>query len=291
VRTYLDCIPCFTRQTLDAVRRVTDDPSIQERVLRLVLREAIGMDLSLPPPAMGQRIHRMIREAIGNPDPYREVKERLTRLALEVYPGLRRRVLEAEEPLAAAVRLAAAGNVIDLGVKSGIEESEVRSALEGSLDAYLDPGAVSRLRRAATSARRILYIGDNAGEIVLDRLLVEQFGPDKVVFAVRGGPVINDATRADAEASGLTGMVEVMDTGSDAPGTLLQDCSGEFRRRFTEADLVLAKGQGNYETLSGAGRRVFFVLVVKCPVIARDIGCAVGSLVLRNGSGGTDGGG
>jgi hypothetical protein len=282
VRTYFDCIPCFMRQTLDAVRRVTDDPSVQERVLREVLREAAGMDLGLPPPAMGQRIHRTIREATGNPDPYREAKERLNRFALGLLPELRRWVAASGDAFEAAVRLAAAGNVIDLGVKSGIEKSEVRAALEASLEATLDSQAVSDLRRAADAARRVLYIGDNAGEIVLDRLLVEQLGPEKVAFAVRGGPVINDATRADAEMCGLTGMVEVVDTGSDVPGTILEDCSEEFRRRFDEADLVLAKGQGNYETLSGAERHVFFLLRAKCPVIARDIGCAVDSLVLKD---------
>ncbi len=284
MRTYFDCIPCFLRQTLDALRRVTGDEAVQEKVLREVLRAAGEMDLRRSPPAMGQVIHRLIREATGNPDPYREVKERLNRFALDLYPGLRRRVEEANDPFEAAVRLAAAGNVIDLGVKSSIEEAEIAGVIEDSLDALLDVEAVGRFRRAAESAGRILYIGDNAGEIILDRLLVEHLGPEKVAFAVRGAPVINDATIADAEASGMAELVEVIDSGSDAPGTILEDCSEEFRRRFDGADLVLAKGQGNYETLSDVEGPIFFLLKAKCSVIAGHLGCPVGSLVLQGGA-------
>jgi len=284
VRTYFDCIPCFLRQALDALRRMGGDEAVQEKVLRAVLKAAGEMDLGRSPPAMGQVIHRLIREATGDADPYREAKERLNRLALDLYPGLRRRVVEDSDPLAVALRLAAAGNVIDLGVKSGIAEAEIAGAIGDSLSAPLDGGAVERFRRAADLAENILYIGDNAGEIVLDRLLVEQLGAGKVTFAVRGAPVINDVTVADAEASGMAEMVEVIDSGSDAPGTILEDCSDAFRERFAGAALVLAKGQGNYETLSDADKPVFFLLKAKCPVIARDIGCPVGSLVLQGGS-------
>jgi uncharacterized protein with ATP-grasp and redox domains len=282
VRTYFECLPCALRGTIDALRRVTFDEAVQERVLRGVLRAALDMDFRRPPPVMGQLIHRLIRDETGNPDPYREAKERLNGFALELLPDLRRRVQQSGDPFEAAARLAAAGNIIDLAAKSGLEEPEVRAALDESLDRPLDPGAVAGLRLAAEAAREILYIGDNAGEIVLDRLLVERLGPEKVVFAVRGGPTINDATRADAGMSGMADLVEIVDSGSDAPGTILEDCSEEFRQRFREADLVLAKGQGNYETLSGrAGRRgVFFLLRAKCPVVARDVGCPVGSLVL-----------
>jgi uncharacterized protein with ATP-grasp and redox domains len=295
VQTSLDCVPCFLRQTLDAMRQVTDDRAEHERVLRRVLLAAGEMDLQRPPPAMGQVIHRMIREATGSADPYRGVKGQLNELALRMFPDLRRRVAEAPDALNTAVRLAAAGNVIDLGVKSGIDRSEIAGAIESSLEAPLDGAAVERLRRAAREAKSILYIGDNAGEIVLDRLLVEQLGPDRVTFAVRGAPTINDATAGDAAASGMADLVEIVDSGSDAPGTILEDCSEDFRRRFARAHLVVAKGQGNYETLSEAKRPVFFLLKAKCPVIAADIGCPVGSLVLSErrvvGAGPAEGGG
>jgi damage-control phosphatase, subfamily I len=283
MRTYFDCIPCFLRQTLDALRRLEATQAVQEKVLRSALRMVAELDLQRSPPAMAQVIHRLIREATGEGDPYREVKKQLNDFALELYPRLRRRVEDASDSFEMAVRLAAAGNVIDLGVKSGLEEAEIVGVIEDSLSAPLDAAAVEQLRSAADAAERILYVGDNAGEIVLDRLLVEQFGAAKVTFAVRGSPIINDATMDDAQLCGMTDLVEVVDSGSDAPGTILTDCSEAFRERFSTADLVLAKGQGNYETLSNVAGPIFFLLKAKCPVIARDVGLPLGSLVLKAG--------
>ncbi|MCK4815836.1 DUF89 family protein, partial [bacterium] len=127
----------------------------------------------------------------------------------------------------------------------------------------------------------ILYLADNAGEIVFDRLLIEQLPYEKITVVVKGKPVINDATMDDAEFAGLTEIVEVFDNGSDAPGTILQDCSQTFRDRFEDADLVIAKGQGNYETLSEVDKDIFFLLKVKCFIIARDIDCEVGEMILQ----------
>ncbi len=280
MRTFLDCIPCFVRQALDATRFVTDDVRVHERVLREVLRAASEMDLSLTPPEMGLRIHRAIRQLTGVVDPYCEVKERFNRAALALYPELKTRVRAAHDPLEAAARLAIAGNIIDFGVRSSIETAEVEALIDGALDAPLE-GSVAPLRAALGEADRILFLADNAGEIVFDRLLIEELPLERVVVAVKGSPIINDATRADAEAAGLTDLVEVIDNGSDAPGTLLGVCSDAFRRRFEEADVVIAKGQANYETLSEAEQDIFFLLQAKCAVIARDLGCPVGSFVLR----------
>lgn len=129
-------------------------------------------------------------------------------------------------------------------------------------------------------AQRILYLADNAGEIAFDRLLIEQIGPARVTVAVRGGPVINDATITDARAVGLHEIVEIIENGSDAPGTLLDDCSQEFKWRFAEADLILAKGQGNFEALSDEPHNIFFLLKAKCAVIAAHAGVPLGTHVL-----------
>jgi len=282
MRTFIDCIPCFVRQALDAVRLATDDPAVHERVLREVLREAADLDLREPPPEMGRRIHGLIRRLTGRDDPYASAKRRFTDAALRLHPELARRVAGSADPLATAVRLAIAGNVIDMGVRSDLEESHLHEAVERALDAPLI-GSVEDLRRAVDGAERILFLADNAGELVFDRLLIEQWPPGRTTVAVRGAPVINDATRADAEAAGLADLVEVIDNGSDAPGTVLAHCDDAFRRRFADADLLVAKGQGNYETLSETDKDIFFILQAKCPVIARDLGCEVGSLLLRRG--------
>jgi hypothetical protein len=281
MRTYFDCIPCFVRQALDAARLATDDEQIHEKVVREVLRLAADLDMRQSPPSIGQQIHRLIRELVSKDDPYRKIKKRFNNLALKLYPDLRKHIVDSDDRLETAIRLAIAGNIIDFGINNSLEESHVKETISDSLSGYLDPKQIQGFKDTVNTAEKILYLADNAGEIVFDRLLIEQLPCEKVTVVVKGKPVINDATMEDAGVAGLTRIVEVIDNGSDAPGTIMDSCSQEFRHRFTNADLIIAKGQGNYETLSDVGKNIFFVLKAKCPVIARDLGCEVGEMILR----------
>lgn len=279
MKTYLDCIPCFMRQALGAARLATTNHTAHEAVLRGVLRATSQMDLQQPPPEMADVIHRLIRKLSGNADPYLEVKERFNQIALERYPALLAEVSAHPKPLEAAVRLAIAGNIIDFGAPHAGSEPDLEGAISESMSADL-VGDIDTLLKDLYGADGILYLGDNAGEIVFDRLLIEQMPKHKITYVVKGGPIINDATMADAVASGITDLVEVIDNGSNAPGTLLHRCSKTFMDRFGTADLIIAKGQANYETLSEATGKIYFLLKAKCPVVARDIGCPVGSFVV-----------
>jgi len=280
MKTYLDCLPCFVRQALDAVRLVTDEPGVQEQVLRQVLAELGRIDLGWKPPQMGQKIHRLVREVVGVKDPYRKVKRRFNDAALKIYSRMRQLVIESEDPLEAAIRLAIAGNIIDFGVNGALQESDLEQTISECLDADFTEVQLEDFRNAVNEAEDILYLADNAGEIIFDRLLIEQLPIEKITVAVKGSPVINDATMEDAILAGLPKIVEVIDNGSDAPGTILESCSQSFRDRFEKADLIIAKGQGNYETLNDADKNIFFILKAKCPVIARDISCATGAALL-----------
>jgi hypothetical protein len=290
MKTYFECIPCLLRQTLEAARLTTDDETIHEQVLRKVLRAASEMNLRKSPPLMAQHIHSLIRQMTGDNDPYRDIKDRFNYFALELYPELKERIERSREPLDTAIRLAIAGNIIDSGVNHHINETQVHNAIEHALTAPL-AGDPEQFREAVSEAKDILYLADNAGEIVFDRLLIEQMPLEKITLVVKGSPVINDACLADARTTGIADLVEVIDNGSDAPGTILAACSEEFKQRFESADLIIAKGQGNYETLSDVKKNIFFVLKAKCPVIAHHIGCEVGSLVFLKSARGRDYGG
>jgi len=281
MRIYLDCISCFVRQALDAARLATDDEQIHKNVVDQVLRLAADLDMSQSPPVIGQKIHRLIRSLVGSDDPYYRVKKQFNSLALKLYPDLRKQITNSNDQLEVAVRLAIAGNIIDFGVKSSLSESEVKKTINDSLSGYLDPEQVQNFKNAVIEAEKILYLADNAGEIVFDHLLIEQLPIEKITVVVKGSPVINDATIEDANIVGLGRIVEVIDNGSDGPGTILETCSQSFRNRFEDADLIIAKGQGNYETLSNVNKNIFFILKVKCPVIASDLGCEVGEMILR----------
>jgi uncharacterized protein with ATP-grasp and redox domains len=280
MKTTYDCIPCFIRQALDAVRLATSDEKIHEQVLRGVLGAASKMNLDQSPPVMGQYIHKLIRDLSGHNDPYKKIKDRFNNFALTLYPDLKQRIQSSSDPMDTAVRMAIAGNIIDFGVNSELDRSVVSDTIEQALSAQVF-GNIEVLCASIDSADNILYLGDNCGEIVFDRLLIEQLPAYKVTFVVRGGPIINDATIEDARKTGMAELVNVIDNGSNIPGTVLEKCSKEFRKCFAHADLIIAKGQGNYETLSGSKKNIFFLLKAKCPVISGHMACEPGSFIVK----------
>jgi hypothetical protein len=284
MNTQLDCIPCFLRQTLEAARQVTGDALVQEQLVRDVLRMTAELDFRQSPPLVGQAIRRRLRELTGVKDPYQAAKSRFNRLAMDALPVLAASVRRAPDPLLAAAKLAIAANAIDMGVAAALSDADILEALHGSAGA-LFRGDEEDFRKAVAGATDILYLADNAGEIAVDRLLVEQIGPKRVTLAVRGAPVLNDATLADAHEVGMHELVEVIDNGSDGAGTILSDCSPSFQERFNRADLVIAKGQGNFETLSDVERNIFFLFKVKCPVLSRHVGLPLGTHALLRQSG------
>ncbi len=279
MRTYLDCYPCFLRQALEAARRLEADEPTQKLLLDRVLDLLGHIELSFTPPQIGDRVHRLVKSVLGDSDPYRSYKEAATREALELYPGLKALVADADDPLETAVRLSIAGNIIDAGPDHRYELGPTvqRVLCQPFAVEYLDV-----LREKLSRTPRLLFLADNAAETVFDRLLIESLEVP-VIYAVKGGPILNDATLQDARAAGIERVAELLSTGSDAPGTILEQCSEEFRAVYGESELVIAKGQANYETLSEEGSRVFFLLQAKCPVIARDLGVAIGGIVAAHG--------
>ncbi len=283
MRTALDCYPCFVRQALDAARQVSDDPEIHARVLRGVCQFCTELDLSHSPPTVAQRVHRIVRELSGCSDPYRRVKQQFNRLGMSLRDRLRPCVAAADDPFEAALRLSIAGNSIDFGARNDLTEEKTTALAHQAFTLPLN-GRAAALRRAIDAAERILFLADNTGEIALDMLLVERLPRDRTTVAVRGRPVINDATLEDAHTVGMTDLAPVIDNGSDAPGTLLDDCSAEFVAAFNAADLVISKGQGNYESLSDQGHRgIFYLFMPKCKLVSGRTGCSEGTLVVRSG--------
>ncbi len=280
MKSYLDCIPCFLRQALEAARFATSNPTDQETILREVLAFSAKMNLNDSPPRVGQMIHRRLRELTGNEDPYLQVKQKFNNLALTMLEDLRGKIKKAPDSLELALRLAITGNVIDFGISANLTEEQARQEVEKTLQTPLNAN-IKQFKQSVNHSKKILYLADNAGEIVFDRLLIEQLPTKKITLAVRGNPVINDATIADAQTAGLDLLVEIIENGNDAPGTIIEDCSPQFQQKFHQADMIISKGQGNFETLSDSDHQnIFFLFKVKCPVVARHINAPLGSLQL-----------
>jgi len=285
MKTALDCIPCILRQTLDAARFVSDDPAIHSDIMRDTLGMLKEIDFNQSPPAIAQIIHRSIRKQSGINDPYSQLKTKQNQLALEMIPILRDKIKASPDPLLLAARLAIAGNIIDLGVNGDLKLIDIQRAVDQALS---EPfiGDAEQFCQAVNRARSILYLADNAGEIAFDSLLIEQLRAERVTLAVRGSPVINDATIEDAKEVGLDKLVKVMNNGSDAPGTILGDCDENFQQLFQQADLIIAKGQGNFETLSEEPVNIFFLFKVKCLMVASLVGQPIGTQLLLYGNAG-----
>lgn len=282
MNTSLDCIPCLMRQAMDAIKLCPRTPEAEIMAVRELLLASTSLDFNASPPAVSGALQAQLREITGCDDPYMQAKRRFNLLAKELLPPLALAVSKDRDPFLAAVRLAIAGNVIDLGAKSGLTEEEVRVAASGALTQALY-GEAEKLREAVAGAQHILYLCDNAGEIIFDRVLLEQFPRGRTTVVVRGRAVLNDATREDATAAGLPSLAEVIDNGSDAPGTVLSECSEAFRQRFEAADLIVAKGQGNFETLHDSGRPLYCLFRVKCPRVSAHCGYPVGSHLVWKG--------
>lgn len=280
MNTALECIPCLIRQATEAVSMSESDPASQAVLLRAVLRDLAIADWEALPVSLAQRIHRQIRSATGQSDPYQMLKGVMNRIALDLLPMYSERMRHQPDVRESAVRLAIAGNFLDSGSKTRLAPEDLAQRMEKIWETPLI-GDVDGFFKAAEAAQRILYLADNAGEIVFDRLLIDALPTEKITVAVRGAPVLNDATLADAKAAGLPERVSVISNGSDAPGTLIDDCSVAFRHSFQMSDLIIAKGQGNYECLCDNGKPIWFLLTVKCPRIAAHIGAPEGSLIVK----------
>lgn len=275
-------MPCLVRQAAEAITLSESDPQRRAAILKRILHALADADWREASPAMARMLHQIIREETGNSDPYRGIKDRMNNAALDGMPVWRELIAKSGNAREAVVRLAAAGNLLDSAAKTSIQPEDIpRLASLWTRPLVGDPLDVFRL---ADRAHRILYLADNAGEIVFDRLLIEMLPTEKVTLAVRGGPILNDALLADAEAAGISSIVTVITNGSDAPGTLLKECSEEFWAVFRSADLILAKGQGNYETLVDVCAPIVFLFTVKCSTIADRVAHPVGSLVADRGA-------
>jgi len=279
-------MPCLVRQGLNAMRLCGVGDERIFPTMKQIFRCAMEFEPSLSPPEMAMAVHRIVRRECGAADPYLAMKKQAIAEVRRYEGRIREKILASKNPFRTAVRFALVGNVLDFAVFDW-NPAQLAGQLESALHKPVDESALDRLEAAVKKADRILYLGDNAGESVFDKLLIEQFGAKPVIYGVRGAPTINDVTESDAVASGLAEVATLLSNGSDAPGTLLGQVSETFRKEFDSADLIVAKGQGNYESLSESERPVFFLTQIKCPVIARDLNAEIGDWVIAESKGKT----
>lgn len=279
------CIACLARQAVEIAEDSTSDTQLQEQIIRASLTELSNLSFDQVAPEIAHKMHQHAKRLTGIPDHYRALKATYNRTALQIANTLRqqRRIENSASPFDAACRIAIAGNIIDFSAGLSLDDEAVHQSVEDSLIKPLFGVGSQALLAAAEKASSILYLADNSGEIVFDRFLIELLPTQKVTLVVKGGPIGNDATIEDVVTAGLTEVVKVIDNGHDAQGTILAACSDSFRLAFNQADLVISKGQANFETLSDIrDKRIFFLLRAKCQSVANAVGCERMAFVLTD---------
>ncbi|MDY6933557.1 MAG: ARMT1-like domain-containing protein [Spirochaetota bacterium] len=280
----LDCINCLVRQVVDVLKII--DITEKERILyaQEMFQYISRIDLTQPPPIVGRMIYSRIGEITRNADPYCAIKRKSNDLALSIIPTARENILNSLDPIKRAIQFSINGNQIDYGAVKSINEDEIIHGIEMNMNTEISHNLLTKFKKDIEISQKILFIGDNAGEIVFDMLFIEQLPQEKIVFATRGRPIINDSTMEDAKYIGLDRLVQVIDTGDNTPGIDLSRSSEEFLKEFKSADTIILKGQGNFETVFdkplGFYKRVetplYFFLKVKCQFVAEILNCNIG---------------
>lgn len=279
----LDCIPCFQRQALQAVRFISDDEELQEKVLREVAKKLLESDWDSTPPELAHEVHKIVKNITHEKDPYKKVKKESNDSVLKMYPELKAEVKRSKDPLRTAVRLAIAGNIIDFGP---LQKFNLETTIKDVLKKKFAVDDYEQLKENLEVAETLLFFADNAGEIGFDKLLIETFLQtkelEKIRFVVKGGPIINDATLEDAVYMGLGDLpnIEFLTLSNGEVGTGPERNSQTVESWIKKHDLVISKGQGNYEGLS-EHNGLFFMLMAKCPVIAADLNVKVCDIILK----------
>jgi hypothetical protein len=229
------------------------------------------------PPEIAGMVYRFLANYTGVKDPYAKIKAQSNKQMLEQYTFFNNRVSQSDDPIKQAILYAGMGNAIDFGA-----DPDFKLDNELGIEINIRPNIFdySEFRIQLQNANKILYLADNAGETILDRILIERL-EKPVVYSVKSIPIINDALYEDALIAGIDHVAEIVESGTFCPGTVLKTCDHSFQILFQQTDLIIAKGQGNYEALCGENAPIFFLLKVKCDLISRHLQSPIGSLVLK----------
>ena len=278
MRTAAECFPCLLRQALQVARVCGCSEEVEVQTVKEIAAIVSGLDPALSPPANARLVYRSLSQVTGCEDPYLQEKRKSNAQALKTLPVLRREIEGSADELTLAIRFAIAGNIIDYGAYQSFDIEQALDNSRRQMPAVDHTRALVDRLDTLRQGSQVLYLADNCGEIIYDSLLIEHLFRRGFILtvAVKDGPIINDALHEDALAAGLDRFARIISNGSRCPGTVLADCSPEFRSVFASADLIIAKGQGNFESLSDADREIFFLLTVKCPVAARHMAALTG---------------
>jgi len=281
----MECLPCLLNQGIRVARRYLENEEEQRTLLKSIIAEIAVMDNNVSAPYIAHKIQRALKEILENPDPYQKEKRYFNQEMLKLEGDFYALVESAVNPLDIALKLAAAGNIIDFGPGYDLSRDNVLKTIKESMEKDYSQEVFVSLVSALKDADKLLYLGDNAGEIVFDKIFIrtikEYYPHLQLEFATRGKPIMNDVTEEDAYLVGIDDYASIINNGTDIPGTILEHCSDSFVNVFNEADVIISKGQGNFESLYGNGyNNLYYIFLCKCDLFMDRFGARRNDLVV-----------
>ncbi len=270
------CINCLIHRHYKLAME-KNDAEKADAYLRDVMGAILDSPKNVSAPWLTARFTKAYQKYWPGEDAYAKLKKDSNDMILELLPKIRPLVEQAEDPLAMALKFARTGNFLDFGILTPeVAHKALWDAVEKTPAEQLDPAVYAHLQEDLARAKTLLILGDNAGEIVFDTLLVEQlkkrYPTLEILYCVRGENTLNDATRADAAYVGMDQLVPILDNGSAISGTELAYASEELKAAVDKADVILSKGSGNLESLMGCGLNVYYIFMCKCERVAQMMG-------------------
>ncbi|MGC8737705.1 MAG: damage-control phosphatase ARMT1 family protein [Candidatus Hydrogenedens sp.] len=278
MKSTVECLECFMRQAYRSAVLATNDIEIRRQILVKVGEELGKMDLSHSPAELSLIIYQITNQLSRNPDPYAEQKKMQNDLALSIENELRQIRTQSQYPLLTALQLSAAGNIIDLGILKS-DEIDVHSAIKHAITISFAVNHFEQFVKDLQHCKELLFFLDNAGEIVFDKILIEELQKHtKVIAVAKGSPIINDACMEDVYKVKLNDVCDVISMEKGWIGAPWRQLEQPLRNKMDNADIILGKGQGNYETLDDYPGNVYLLLKAKCPVVAKHMGVNEGEI-------------
>ncbi len=281
----IDCLPCLLNQAVRTAKNHLPNEADQIVLVKNVMAAMLTIDEDASAPYIAHKIQNALREALKNPDPYRADKSYYNLEMLKLEKELRQLLETAEDPFHTGLKLAAAGNIIDFGPGYDLSKEKVLASIKETLVKDYPLEIAHSLQADLRQAKKLLYLGDNAGEIVLDKIFItaikDKYPDLQIYFATRGKPVLNDITEADAYLVGMDQLARIINNGTDIPGTVFEYCSADFQKIYMDADVIISKGQGNFESLFGSGRaNLYYIFLCKCSLFMARLGARQNDIML-----------
>jgi len=281
VKASVDCIPCVFLQALNTSKRITADSKKLVDTQRHIMKLLPSLSLDTTPAELSYYVLKEVYDLHSIKDPFKDDRKQSNELMLSLYDKMDKIAEFSTDKKYTALKIAAGCNIIDMGI---LKDFDVSGMITKVLEESFKVDDYKQMMEEVDRSKNILYLADNSGEIVGDKLFLSSLQRKDITVAVKGKPILNDAVMADAKQVKLDEVAKVISTGSGMLGTILSDCSEEFINLYNNADLVISKGQANFESLEGVDKNIYFILTAKCALVASHLGVELNDAVVIKGT-------